>query len=99
MNSSVHHVGISYRIEINQQLKYDIDKHNLYWITCGPWYNIYICKNYMEKCLKIVLEMQELTDINLRVILMKIRNISHNMLMTVSVVEVMHYHQMRQQKH
>ena len=28
----------------NQQLEYDIDKHNQYWIKGGPWYSIYICK-------------------------------------------------------
>ena len=26
-----------------------MDKHNSYWMTCGPWYNTYICKNYMKK--------------------------------------------------
>ena len=25
-------------------MKYDIEKHNLYWIIGGPWYNTYICE-------------------------------------------------------
>ena len=42
---------MSWIIETNQQFKYDIDKHNPDCITCGPWYNTYICKNYMEQIL------------------------------------------------
>ena len=30
----------------NQQLKYDIDKHDPGWITGGPWYKTYICKKF-----------------------------------------------------
>ena len=44
LNIMLHHVGISWIIETNQQLEYGIDKHNPYWITGVPWYNIYICK-------------------------------------------------------
>ena len=54
----LHHVGMQWKIETNQQLEYDIDKHNPYWVTCGPYYNTYICKNYTGQCLKIILEMQ-----------------------------------------
>ena len=66
----LHHVGMSWIIETNHQLQYDIDKHNTYLITDGPWYSTFICKNYMEQCFKIILQMQELIDINLCVILM-----------------------------
>ena len=50
-------------IGTHEQLKYDMDKHNSYWVTGGSWYNISICKNCMETCLNDLLEMQELTDI------------------------------------
>ena len=33
-------------IETLEQLQYDMDKYNSYWMTGGPWYNTYICKNY-----------------------------------------------------
>ena len=56
LNTMLHHVGMSWIIETNQQLKYDIDKHNLDWITGGPWYNTYICKKFdrtvFENCIR-----------------------------------------------
>ena len=44
LNLVLHRVGLSWIIETNQQLEYDIYKHNPYWITDGLWYNTYICK-------------------------------------------------------
>ena len=52
-NKVLHHVGMLWIIETHEQLKYDMDKHNLDCMTGGPWYNTYICKNYTETCLKI----------------------------------------------
>ena len=52
------HVGMSQIIVTNQQLKYDIDKHNTDWIAGSPQYNTSIYKNYMEQCLEIILEMK-----------------------------------------
>ena len=43
-NTMLHHVGMLWVIETNQHLKYDMDKHNSYWMISGPWYNTYICK-------------------------------------------------------
>ena len=40
----LHHDGMSYIIESHEKLKYDMSKHNPDWITCGTWYNTYICK-------------------------------------------------------
>ena len=68
-------------------------------MTGGTWYKTYICKNYTEQCLKIILEMQEMIDKNLYVLFMRMRNSIHHLLMTVAVVVVMNYYQMRQQKH
>ena len=44
LNIMLHHVGMSWKIGTNQQLKYYIDKHNPVWITSVPQYNTSICK-------------------------------------------------------
>ena len=44
LNKVLQHVGMSWKIETHEQLKYDMDKHNPDWIIYGPWYNKYICK-------------------------------------------------------
>ena len=44
LNKLLHHVDMSCIIETNEQLKYDMDKHNSEWMTGGPWYNTSICK-------------------------------------------------------
>ena len=74
-------------------------KNNSNWMTGGTWYNTSICKNYMEQCWKNLLEMQELTDIISCVLLMHMKNIIHYILMMVAAVLVMHYNQIKQQKH
>ena len=63
LNKVLHHVGMSWIIKTNKHLKHDMDKYNSDKITGGPWDNTYICKTYMEKFLKNLLETQELTDI------------------------------------
>ena len=49
LNTMLHHVGMLCIIETHEQLKYDMDKNNLYWMTGGPWYNIYIYKKITHK--------------------------------------------------
>ena len=44
LNAVLHHVVMSWIIETHKQLKYDMDKHNINWITCGSWYNTSICE-------------------------------------------------------
>ena len=44
LNTVLHHVGMLWIIEPHEQLKYDMDKHNLDWMTGGSWYNTSICK-------------------------------------------------------
>ena len=40
----LHHVGMSWIISSNEEMKYDIDKINHQdWLNKGPWYNIDIC--------------------------------------------------------
>ena len=43
-DTMLHHFGISWIIKRNQQLKYDVDKHNPYCITSAHWYNTSFCK-------------------------------------------------------
>ena len=43
LNTVLKHVGMSWIIETNKQLEYDMDKNNPYWVTGGPWYNTYTC--------------------------------------------------------
>ena len=59
----LHHVGLSWIIEANQQLKLHIREHNTYWITDGPWYNTSICTKLYETVFENLLEIQELIDI------------------------------------
>ena len=44
LNTVIHHVGMSWTIETNQQQEDDIEKHNQYWIIYGTWYDTSICK-------------------------------------------------------
>ena len=44
LNIVLHHVGMSWIIETQEQLRYDLEKYNTYRITGGTWYNKYICK-------------------------------------------------------
>ena len=57
LNTVLHHVGMSWIIEIDKHLEYYMYKHDSDWITGSPWYNTYICNNCMENCLKNLLEM------------------------------------------
>ena len=99
LDSVLHHVGLSWIIERNQKFQYDIYEHNVDWLRNCPWYNTPICKNYMEQCLKNILEMQELTDIILFVIFMHMIKNRHHMLMTLAAVMVTKYRQIWQYKH
>ena len=46
LNKLLHHIGMSWIIETHEKFKYDMGKNNPDWITCGPWYNTFICKIY-----------------------------------------------------
>ena len=62
LSTVLQYVGMPWMIETHEQFKYDMVKHNLDWITGGPWYNTSIFLNYMGQCLKNILEMQEVID-------------------------------------
>ena len=40
-------------IENHEELKYYIYIQNSYWLTCGPWYNRYICKKLNGKLFEV----------------------------------------------
>ena len=44
LNAILHHVGMSWIICSNEEMKYGIDKSNQHnWLDKGPWYNTAIC--------------------------------------------------------
>ena len=44
LNSILHHVGMSWIIRSNDEMKYEMDKNNHQdWLNKGPWYNTDIC--------------------------------------------------------
>ena len=60
--------------------------------------NLFV-RNYIEKCLRDLLEMQEMTDIISYVLLIHIKNSMNNFVMKKSEVGFVHYHQIKQHKH
>ena len=50
LNTMLHHVGMLWIIENNEQLKYDMEEQNSDWMTGGPWYNICICRKLHGNC-------------------------------------------------
>ena len=53
LNTMLHHVGMLWIIENNEQLQYDMDEQILEWIIGGPWYNTSICKELRGKMFKV----------------------------------------------
>ena len=90
---------MSWIIETNHQLEYDIDKHGPDWITDGHWYNTSICPEFHGTVFEKYIKKQELPDILLCVLFVHTRNNIHHLLIMITVVVVMHYHQIRQKKH
>ena len=49
LNSMLQHIGMLWIIETHEQLKYDMDKNDSQWMTCGTWYNTSIFKKLHGK--------------------------------------------------
>ena len=49
LNTMLHHVGMIWIIENNEELKYDIELQSTDWTSGGPWYNTYNCKKLHGK--------------------------------------------------
>ena len=44
LNEILYHVGMSWTINSNDEMKYEIEKSNHQdWLNKRPWYNTYIC--------------------------------------------------------
>ena len=43
LNSVLHHVGLSWIISANKQMKHKIEENNPDWLNKVPWYNTVIC--------------------------------------------------------
>ena len=44
LNAILHHVGMSWIISSNKEMKYDMNENNHQdWLKKGPWYNTSIC--------------------------------------------------------
>ena len=49
LNAILHHVGMSWIIRPNKEMKYYMDKNNHNdWVNKGPWYNTSICVKFHE---------------------------------------------------
>ena len=47
LNAILYYVGMSWIIISNDEMKYEIDKHNHQdWLNKGPWYNKSICSRF-----------------------------------------------------
>ena len=57
MNSVLHHVGLSWIFETNQKLEYNIDKIIHIRSHMVPGITHLFVQNYMEQCMKNILEM------------------------------------------
>ena len=49
LNTVLHHVGMSWIIETDKHLEYDMEKNNSDCITGGPWQNKFIYKKIYVK--------------------------------------------------
>ena len=47
LNEILNHVGMSWIISSNKEMKYEIDENNHQdWLNKGPWYNTSICLKF-----------------------------------------------------
>ena len=53
LNTVLQHVGLSWIIDSNQQLEYDMDQNNLDWSKNVSWYNTSICAKLHDQRLEI----------------------------------------------
>ena len=54
LNAILHHVGMSWIISSNNEMKYEIDESNhQYWLNKGTWYTQKYVQGCTEVCLNI----------------------------------------------
>ena len=99
LNTMLHHVGMLCIIETHEQLQYDMEEQNLEWMTVGQWYNTSTCKKLHGILLRVLLQMQELTDMISCVLLMHIKKSINHLVIMSALVGVFHHQQIQQQKY
>ena len=55
LNSVLHHLGLSWIIYSNKQMKYETEENNSDWVNKGTWYNTAICYKLHGTVLNILL--------------------------------------------
>ena len=95
----LHHVGMLWIIETHDQLQYDMENTIKNGWQVVPGIKHLFVRNYMEICLRDLLEMKELTDIISYVILMHMKKSITCLVIMAVAVGVVHYHKIKQQKH
>ena len=99
LNTMLHRVGMLWIIETHEQLK--MIRTNIIqnrWQVVPGITNLFV-RNYMEKCLRDLLEIQKLTDIISCVLLLHMKNSIDRLVVMAAAVGVVHYHQIQQQEH
>ena len=64
LNAILYHVGRSWLIRSNKEMKYEMDENNHQdWLNKGPWYNTSICLKLHGSMFEVLLQVQEQIDI------------------------------------
>ena len=92
LNIVLRHVGMSWIIETNKHLEYNMEKKDSDWIIGGPSYNTFICKNLYRKVFEEFI-MNAITDrYNIMCFIDAHEKIIHQNMMTVAAVVFVQYH-------
>ena len=98
-NSVLHHVFISWIIDKNEQLEYDIGKYNPDLITNIPWYNTYSCTKLRGTVFDKYIRNERTDRYKLMSYIIAHEKNIHYLFMAVAAVVVMHCRQILQQNH
>ena len=99
LNTVLHHVGMLWIIETNQHLEYDMDKHDSYWMTGGPWYNTSICEKIHGNVFEEFIRNERTDRYTIMFSIDDNEKRIHQKMMTESAVVIIQYHKIQQQKH
>ena len=88
LNKVLHHVGMSLIIKTNKHLEYDMGKHNSDWLTCGPWYNTFICKKLHGKVFEEFIRNERTDRYNIVCSIYEHKKIIHHNMMMASALVV-----------
>ena len=92
LNKVLQHVGMSWIVEANKHLEYDMEKHNSYWITGSPWHNTFICKKLHGKVFEAFIRNARTDRYNLVCSIDAHEEIIHQKIMVEAAVVVFQHH-------